>query len=182
MSLVFTGMIPFLCFLYALGQFIFINSLSDSKNQLPQIILWISVASWLLPVSYLFRKCEGSIIRDDNETYQNNKTKFLNDYDRSNPITTKEATLKHLQDLEDLENSDDKKMELEQQRLQILQNDNFGNLIKYADNKKLSQSTTIDSGKQAKENTPQNFTFNFMKNSKSCILLIFRATQDSKWW
>ena len=40
------------------------------------------------------------IKRDDSETYFRNKSKFLNDYDRSNPVTSKEAVLRHLESLE----------------------------------------------------------------------------------
>ena len=40
------------------------------------------------------------IKRDDSETYFRNKSKFLNDYDRSNPVTSKEAVLRHLETLE----------------------------------------------------------------------------------
>ena len=118
-----------------------------------------------MPVSFLFHKCEGSIIRDDNETYQKNKTKFLNDYDRSNPITSKEATLRHLLDLENEEKSEEKKIELEEQRLRILHNDNFGNLIDYADNKKMSQSTSITSAKLPSEAPIQHFSLSFLRSS-----------------
>ena len=99
MGFTFTDLIPVWLFLYALGQFIFVSNLSDGENFLPHFALWISLLLVLFPFKTLLRRCHGDISRDDDETYNKNKAKFLNDYDRSNPITSKDATLKHLENM-----------------------------------------------------------------------------------
>jgi hypothetical protein len=136
MAFAFSNLIPFSCFLYSLGQFVFVNTLSEGENIFPQIALWVSLVYLIIPFRYFFRKCEGNISRDDEETFSKNKVKFLTDYPRSNPVTCKEATLAHLTLLEEQEKSLDRLQELKQQKLMILKGGDFGNLVKYAEKQK----------------------------------------------
>jgi hypothetical protein len=118
----------------------------------------------VIPFRYLLHKCEGSISRDDNETYTLNKTKFLKDYDRCNPVTFKEATIRHLNDLEELENSNEKLAEYKRQKSQILKGGEFGSLVNYAE----SQTSNVTRKyKEAftKSKSIKNLSFAFGKNT-----------------
>lgn len=73
-----------------------------------------------------------------------NKTKFLKDYDRCNPVTFKEATIKHLNDLEALEGSKEKLTEYERQKSQILKGGEFSSLVNYVESHKTATTRKYD--------------------------------------
>jgi hypothetical protein len=68
----------------------------------------------------------------------------MDDYDRSNPVTSKEATLQHLDALSANEKSEDKLAKLKIQRLLVEQGGDFGSLKKYADGEKSLANKAID--------------------------------------
>ena len=98
----------------------------------PQIALWVSIIYLIIPFRYFFRSCEGNISRDDGETYTKKRIEFLTDYGRSNPVTSKEATLEHLTLLEKQEKSEEERTKLHEQFLQVKKGGNFSGLLQYA--------------------------------------------------
>ncbi|CAI2383775.1 unnamed protein product [Moneuplotes crassus] len=87
--------LPFIPILYATGQYYFVQELAEGENKFVMPIVVLAMMYYLLPVDLLLSKCENDISRDDNETYLKNKLKFLTDYDRSNPVTSQEATKRY---------------------------------------------------------------------------------------
>ena len=134
-----TTNIPFIMFLYALGQYIFITKLSEAANYIciPIMIFWIIY--YIVPKDVFLQKCENKVKRDDDETYSKNKLQFILDYDRSNPLTVKEATLKHLDELAKMENDEDKLSNIKTKRLEFEDKTLFDNLTEYSENHSLDQ-------------------------------------------
>jgi hypothetical protein len=156
--------------LYAFGQFIFIDTLSGTGNLYPHVSLWIAVFFFLLPIKPCIRRFEGDVDRDDDETYTKNKRVFMDDYDRSNPVTSKEATLQHLDALAATERSEDKLAKLKIQRLLVVKGGDYGSMKTYAggENTMANKATEI-----FKRNTgfkvPSVVKIEQDKDSDSCI-------------
>ncbi|CAI2377353.1 unnamed protein product [Moneuplotes crassus] len=99
MAMTFSDLVPLGVFLYALGQFIVVSQLSNGKNKLPYLALGLSVIGLFVPFRQIFQKSLSRVKRNDGETYDKNKSKFITDYDRCNPVTEKEAKLKHIEEI-----------------------------------------------------------------------------------
>ena len=79
---------PFLMFLMALSQFLFINRLSNEQNDFVQIPLWITLAYMVLPVRILYKACDS--IEDAGRShlsYDDHYTNFKTDYESANPVS-----------------------------------------------------------------------------------------------
>jgi hypothetical protein len=139
MSMNVSQNIPFVMLLYAIGQFIFINALSEGRNQACLPIVIVCVCYFLIPKDFIMHKCETTISRDDSETYSNNRIKFLIDYDRSNPLTAKEATLNHLDKMETQEKDETKLQKIRDMRAKMQMSSVFGSLEDYGKKRSLEQ-------------------------------------------
>jgi hypothetical protein len=82
----FTRMFPLVIFLYSLGQFIFLDRLSDGKNFMSQIVMWVCLAYLLSPFKTVENYVVENIKRSDEVTYESCSKNFLFDYEKSNPV------------------------------------------------------------------------------------------------
>lgn len=117
----------------------FISNLSEGGIIFPLVHLLFTIVYSFIPKRVIFHKCETHVIRDDSETYEKNKLSFLTDYDRSNPITSKEATLAHLDLMESQETADEELENLKDRRVSLLQQTVFASIQKYGQNRSLKQ-------------------------------------------
>ena len=60
--------IPFMMFVYALGQYLFISTLSEGTNQVRLPVLIVTIGYYFIPKDIIMRNCETSISGDDSET------------------------------------------------------------------------------------------------------------------
>ncbi|CAI2384085.1 unnamed protein product [Moneuplotes crassus] len=103
MAIMFIGVIPLCLFFYSLGQFIFIQTLSEGKNQLPWIPLGMMILAVLVVSPVLaYLDLQTKVKRDEKATFEKYKNEFLTDYNRSNPITSDDAIQDHIQSLQKL--------------------------------------------------------------------------------
>lgn len=99
----------------------------------------ITIGYYIIPKDIILHKCENTISRDDNETYTKNRFKFLTDYDRTNPLTSKEATLKYLEELEKYEENQEKIDEIKDQKSKLQISSLFASIQNYGKNRSLEQ-------------------------------------------
>ncbi|CAI2381736.1 unnamed protein product [Moneuplotes crassus] len=104
----YANVLPFGMFLYALSNYLFLNELSDHENQHGQWALWFMIAYIVLPVRLLLNLFTDSIEKDGEMTYESRMTTFINDYDRSNPMTSNEARREFLLALKTRNNAENK--------------------------------------------------------------------------
>ena len=138
---------------YTWGQYIFVNSLSNGQNQLCLPIMIVSIIYWLTPKEYLLHKCQTSIKRDDAETFTKSKYQFLTDYDRSNPLTSKEATLRYLHELELREDNKDESDKIRDRIRKLRITSIFDSLQNYGQQRSLEQRVQRIFGVSKENNT-----------------------------
>lgn len=82
------SMFPLVIFLYALGQFIFINRLSDHSNQTCFIVLMIALLYMILPsrVTFAYFWNDEKVNENEEDTYEKSWHLFKPDYVESNPV------------------------------------------------------------------------------------------------
>jgi hypothetical protein len=91
MAKFYSSLIPYGMLLYAISNFIFLNELSDGKNDHGQWSLWFMIGYLILPVRIILNMFTDSIERDDSFKYSQEWLKFIHDYDRNNPMTSVKA-------------------------------------------------------------------------------------------
>jgi len=90
----YANIIPYGALLYGIGNFVFLNSLSNGGNKHGQWSLWFMIAYIILPVRMILNLFTDNIEKDDDPEYSKVCINFINDYDRSNPMTSNEARKK----------------------------------------------------------------------------------------
>ena len=80
--------LPYVVFIYALGQFLFINRLSEGKNYSVDIIMWVTLAYAILPIRtfLLHFLLKAEVERSEQDTYDNRSKHFKPDYVEMNPV------------------------------------------------------------------------------------------------
>ena len=131
MAMLVSANVPLIMFFYALGQFIFISALSEGSNQFCLPVMIITIGYYIIPKDILLHRFENTISRDDSETYKKNKRNFLTDYDRTNPLTSKEVTIKYLQDCEQMEDDQEKLEEIKKEKLKLQNSSTFDSIKIY---------------------------------------------------
>ena len=91
MAKFYSSLIPYGMLLYAISNYIFLNELSDGENDHGQWSLWFVIGYIILPVRLLLNLFTDSIDRDDSYKYSQEWVRFIQDYDRSNPMTSNKA-------------------------------------------------------------------------------------------
>jgi len=86
MNTYFTRMFPVLIFLYSLGQYLFLDRLSEENNWVPQLLMWISLAYLLFPYKHIDRFVAKSADKSDEVTHESYSKYFLHDYEKVNPV------------------------------------------------------------------------------------------------
>ncbi|CAI2378726.1 unnamed protein product [Moneuplotes crassus] len=99
MAKFYASVIPIGMLLYAIGNFVFLRELSEKENEHGQWSLWFMIAYVFLPVRLLLNLFTDYIEKDDTTTYEQRRTTFITDYDRSNPMTANEAKREFLIEL-----------------------------------------------------------------------------------
>ena len=131
MAQVFSNMIPFLCFLYGLSMFAFSDILSEGEAVIG-LVAWIfTIIYLLLPVRVILQKCRSEVFRHDDMTHEKHKVTFLSDYDRSNPMTEKEANIKFIEEMAAAGEMD--KDQVEQRKQYYAQGGRYGGIMHYGD-------------------------------------------------
>ena len=102
MAQVFASMIPFFCIIYAISILMFSDVLSGSNEITVGLIAFIgTLIYFFLPIRYCINKCRKEVWRHDEMTYEKNFEFFLTDYNRSNPMTEKEANIEFIKKLKE---------------------------------------------------------------------------------
>lgn len=89
----------------------------------------LTLAYLFLPIRYCINKCASQVWRHDEMTYEKHCSTFLTDYNRSNPMTQKEANLKYLEKMSEAGELD--KQMYDQQRQYYSQLGRFGGVMHY---------------------------------------------------
>ena len=129
----FANMIAVALLIYTLGVLGMAMELSDVK-QVPLIPLIIVVIWLLIPIRQIIRCCNKSVARssEEKDLYETQRFNFFSDYDRQNPITSKEAIssfLKEKAERTDLEEGE--AQEIQEQLNQIKQTTQFQGIANY---------------------------------------------------
>jgi hypothetical protein len=102
MAQVFGSMIPFFCIIYAMSILIFSDVLSGSNEIIVGLIAFIgTLVYFFLPIRYFINKCRKEVWRHDDMTYEKNFEYFLTDYNRSNPMSEKQANIAFIEKLKE---------------------------------------------------------------------------------
>ena len=130
MADVISRMIPFLCLLYSLSMLIFMAELSNGQISIA-LFLFLSILGYLfIPVTYIIHKLfSKKIERDDSIEYKTHSLTFITDYDRANPMSSKDANLKFMERMEEAGKLD--KQQAARQRMAISQGGRFGGIMSY---------------------------------------------------
>lgn len=101
MAMFFSNAIPWICFLYGLSNYVFLERLMEGGN-IPGLLTFIfGFLAIALPFRICLNKfCSGSVFRHAEITYEKHKNYFFSDYDRENPMTSDDATLAYLEELQ----------------------------------------------------------------------------------
>lgn len=88
MAKFYAGLIPYGMLLYAISNYVFLRDLSDNKNTHGQWSLWFTLAYVILPVRMVTSLFTDTVSRDDKFSYSGERFAFIQDFDRSNPMTS----------------------------------------------------------------------------------------------
>ena len=180
LAMLVSANIPFIMFLYALGQYIFITKLSEAANYICLPIMIFSILYYIVPKDIFLRKCQKNVFRNDDETYLKNKHKFIIDYDRSNPLTLKEATLAHLDELEKMEKDQEELNKIEEKRRNLQDKTIFDNLKDYGQKQSLEQRVNKTYGNETSPNDESDRAKVANKYLKKVQALKVEDLKDSK--
>ena len=129
MARTFSNSIAYIWFLYGLSLFVFTNIMSDGKNFVGLIAFILCICFILVPVRMIIAKWTSEVFRRDEMTYERHSITFLTDYDRANPMTTREAHIKYYEKLRDSGEIDGGKFE--RQKTMLSNAGRFGGVINY---------------------------------------------------
>lgn len=87
----YASILPYALLIYAIGNHVFLNRLSNGKNTHGQWSMWFMLAYILLPVRIVLNLFTDNAKRDDTPCYSGSKFSFIQDYDRNNPMTSNHA-------------------------------------------------------------------------------------------
>jgi hypothetical protein len=131
----YANLLPYGLLLYGIGNHVFLDELSDGKNKHGQVAMWFMVGYILLPVRIILNIFTDKVNRDDEPSYSRVRLNFIQDYDRSNPMTANEAKTQFLRDLKANQNDDDDdeedKQELDEELNKLEQGDKFSAVLDY---------------------------------------------------
>lgn len=99
MATFYTSMVPLGMLLYGIGNYVFLDKVSDKKNTHGQWSMWFMVAYYVLPVGILIDAISMKVKRDASLKYSEAKFTFVQDYDRENPMTENQAKAEYLKEL-----------------------------------------------------------------------------------
>ena len=86
MNTYFIRLIPLPIFLYSLGQYLFLDRLSNQQNWVPQLIMWISLFYLFMPFKSIDNYVCKTIEKSDEITYESSSKNFIFDYESENPV------------------------------------------------------------------------------------------------
>jgi len=129
MAQVFSNMIPFFCFIYGISLYAFSDILSGGKAPIGLAAFLITLIYMLIPVRYCINKLGSEANRYDNMTYEKHSITFITDYDRSNPMTEKDANIKFLEKMKEAGELD--KEQYQQQLNYYNQGGRFNGVMNY---------------------------------------------------
>lgn len=132
MARLFSALLPFVAFLYALAIFGFQYELFRDIYYGPAICLAAVILYLILPVGCLFECCVRRRAKTSEVLYRDYYFNFISDYDRMNPMTQKEAKVEFLKKLAEIGKIDQDEAH---KKLQDINNsDKFSGLINYGQN------------------------------------------------
>ena len=156
MAKTLSNSIPYVCFLYGLSLFVFTNIMSNGTNFVGLIAFILSIWFILVPVRMILAKWTPDVFRRDEMTYERHSMTFLTDYNRANPMTSKEAYMEYYDKLKEAGEIDSKKYE---QHRNIFNNaGRFGGVINYGQGSNTLQTRV--------QNTYQGSVFGFLANQQ----------------
>jgi hypothetical protein len=129
MAQVFSNMIPFFCFLYGISIFAFGDILSEQENTIGLIAFLCTLIYLFLPVRYIINRCTKDVWRYDDMTYEKHSITFFDDYNRSNPMSEKEANLAYIEKMKESGELD--KQQYEAKKNQLNQGGRYGGVMNY---------------------------------------------------
>jgi len=133
MAKFYASMVPLGMLLYAIGNYVFEQKLSDNKNTHGQYALWVMIAYYVFPIGFIINTFTLNVKRDNNLKYEKVRFQFVQDYDRSNPMTENTAKAKYFRELRESAedgNEEDKKR-IDEELGNIQNQGKFGTLFKY---------------------------------------------------
>lgn len=126
MALFIANLLPFFAFLWSLSLLLFYRTMYreyTNKDEITEklIVPYAAIAFTslmiILPIRTCINKCfENEGTDENNETYEQNVLKFITDYDRENPITKHEASIKFLEKRIGQAKNDEDKARLEREK------------------------------------------------------------------
>jgi hypothetical protein len=88
MAIAFGRIMPFWIFLWSLGQFVFISSLSEGENEYCQIPLWVSITYMVIPIRMIFNFIETMGGFTKREVYYDDHFEGVaTEYEKANPVS-----------------------------------------------------------------------------------------------
>ena len=96
----FMNLFPYFVLLYGFSNFFWVVCLR-TENEVGTISILTAIAYIIMPVRTLLDRCQSEPARKDDMTYENYKFTFVHDYDRTNPVTKKDAQKEYLEKLKE---------------------------------------------------------------------------------
>jgi hypothetical protein len=150
MAKFYCRLVPYGMLLYSISNYVFLFELSDHKNDHGQYSCWFTIAFVLFPIQTLLGMIVEKVKRDENVKYTDVKFTFIQDYDRSNPMTANKAKARYLMELNEkqAENASEEEKNKLKSELESLKNkDNLSSILNYTANSK-----GLEIGKLSKAN------------------------------
>lgn len=110
-------------------MFIFKEELAEGESTLAIVILILVIIYLLLPITAFIHKFSREVFRHDTMEYRKHSITFLSDYDRANPMSSKEANEKYLEKIAEAGTLD--KEQAEKQKQAFAQGGRFGGIMNY---------------------------------------------------
>jgi hypothetical protein len=142
--------------LYAIGNYVFCYRLSEGDNTHGQWALWFMIAYYVFPIGFLLNSVSVKVKRDNKLTYNEVRYGFVQDYDRTNPMTERAAKVEYFREIKEKggAEAEDNKEDIEKFALADLAigNDKLGGIMNYGHlGGKSSKKSKKDVGKKERK-------------------------------
>ena len=139
MAKFYCSLVPYGMLLYSISNYVFLYELSNHTNDHGQYSWWFTIAFVVFPVQTLLGMVIENVKRDENIKYTDAKFTFIQDYDRSNPMSANKARAKYLIELNEKQAqnaSEEEKKKLKAELDSLKNNDGLSSILNYTANSK----------------------------------------------
>ena len=120
-ALFFANSLGVIVFIWTLAVWGMTAELSDGKNFYPIIHVFFAFIYLVLPIRSILSKFVPDVEKNDTQLYEKERWGFLNDYDRTNPKSQKEAKLQFFKEMSEREDIGEEEKQNFQNQIQGLQ-------------------------------------------------------------